>query len=398
MNMGIRVRLSIMMFLEFFVWGAWAVTLGAYLNTIKFTGAQIGLAYSTTAFAAIVSPFFVGMIADRFFPAQIVLAVMHLLGAVLMFAVSRITDPMMFFWMLLLYALCYMPTLALVNAISFHRMDDPGKQFPGVRVLGTLGWIVVGQAIGWLGWDTTVYPIQIAAAGSLAMGLYSLTLPNTPPKGRETKITIGEILGLETLKLMKDRSFAVFVISSLLISIPLAFYYSFTNAFLNEIGWPNPAGRMTFGQMSEVIFMLVMPFFFRKLGIKMMLLVGMLAWTVRYVFFAFGDLSMLGSAMFFAGILLHGICYDFFFVTGQLYVDRKAPVEIRANAQGFIALVTYGAGMVIGNNIAGRIVDMYKTDTGHLWKTIWLYPAAMALVIVVLFALFFSDKADQAKS
>lgn len=398
MNMGIRVRLSIMMFLEFFVWGAWAVTLGAYLNTIKFTGAQIGLAYSTTAFAAIVSPFFVGMIADRFFPAQIVLAVMHLLGAVLMFAVSRITDPMMFFWMLLLYALCYMPTLALVNAISFHRMDDPGKQFPGVRVLGTLGWIVVGQAIGWLGWDTTVYPIQIAAAGSLAMGLYSLTLPNTPPKGRETKITIGEILGLETLKLMKDRSFAVFVISSLLISIPLAFYYSFTNAFLNEIGWPNPAGRMTFGQMSEVIFMLVMPFFFRKLGIKMMLLVGMLAWTVRYVFFAFGDLSMLGSAMFFAGILLHGICYDFFFVTGQLYVDRKAPVEIRANAQGFIALVTYGAGMVIGNNIAGRIVDMYKTDTGHLWKTIWLYPAAMALVIVVLFAIFFNDKADQAKS
>jgi nucleoside transporter len=380
------------------VWGAWAVTLGAYLNTIQFTGAQIGLAYSTTAIAAIVSPFFVGMIADRFFPAQFVLAAMHLLGAVLMFAVSRITDPMMFFWMLLLYALCYMPTLALVNAISFHRMDDPGKQFPAVRVLGTIGWIVVGQAIGRLGWDTTVYPIQIAAAGSLAMGLYSLTLPHTPPKGRETKITIGEILGLETLKLMKDRSFAVFVISSLLISIPLAFYYSFTNAFLNEIGWPNPAGRMTFGQMSEVLFMLVMPFFFRKLGVKMMLLVGMLAWTIRYVFFAFGDLTALGSAMFFAGILLHGICYDFFFVTGQLYVDRKAPVAIRANAQGFIALVTYGAGMVIGNNIAGRIVDMYKTDTGHLWKTIWMYPAAMALVIVVLFALFFNDKADQAKS
>ncbi|HEO72717.1 MAG TPA: MFS transporter [Candidatus Hydrogenedentes bacterium] len=409
MNMTIRIRLSIMMFIEFFVWGAWCVTLGSYLGKgLGFGGVEITNAYSTTAWAAIITPLSVGMVADRFLPAQAVLGVMHLIGAGLMYWLSTITDAGMFFWVLLAYALCYMPTLALVNAIAFKQMTDIEKEFPSIRVLGTLGWIVAGLVISYLlgpafksqlgdnPIDATKYPILMAAIASLAMGVYSFTLPHTPPPARGQKFSVSDALGLKALGLMKDLSFAVFLIGSLLICIPLAFYYAFTNMFLVDVGVQNVAAKMSMGQMSEVVFMLVMPFFFKRLGVKKMLLVRMAAWVVRYAFFAYGGPDMPLVLMLYGGILLHGICYDFFFVTGQIYVDKAAPPEIRANAQGLIAMVTYGAGMVIGNFVAGRVVDKYTLESGaYVWKTIWTIPGVMGLVVVILFALMFREKAAQ---
>ncbi|MBE7560022.1 nucleoside permease [bacterium] len=412
MSLTTRIQLSIMMFLEFFIWGACAVTLATYLGKhLQFSDVAIGGAYSTWNWAAIVSPFFIGMVADRFFPAQVVLGILHLLGAVLMYWASQVSEPGPFFWVLLAYTLTYMPTLALVNAISFHQMTDVAKQFPGIRVMGTIGWIVAGLAISYvvgpifrsrLGAtpvDATRLPLYLSAAASLALGLYSFTLPHTPPKGKGRKVTVSDVLSLRALALMKDLSFSVFVIGSLLICIPLAFYYTFTNPFLNEAGMKDVAGKMTMGQMSEVLFMLVMPFFFVRLGVKRMLLIGMAAWAIRYLCFAFGTAAMPSVLLLYLGIILHGICYDFFFVTGQIYVDKKAPEEVRAAAQGFIALVTYGAGMVIGNFIAGIIVHAHVTRTvvegvetvGHNWQSIWLWPCGMAVLIIIAFALLFHE-------
>ncbi|NIA15323.1 MAG: MFS transporter [Nitrospiraceae bacterium] len=404
MNTRIRIELSVMMFLEFFIWGAWFVTMGTYLGKgLQFADGDIGSAYSTTGWAAILSPFFVGMIADRFFSAQKVLGVAHIIGGVILYYAATVTTPGLFFWVVLAYALCYMPTIALVNAIAFNQMKDAEKELPPIRVLGTIGWIVAGLLItllgilGVKGIEATALPMKMAAGASILMGLYSFFLPKTPPKVGGKKVTIGDVLGLDAFKLMKDRSFAIFVLSSLLVSIPLAFYYSFANLFLNEVGMTGVAAKMSMGQMSEIVFMLVMPFFFARFGVKKMLLLGMLAWVVRYVLFAYGNPGSL-VFMFYGGILLHGICYDFFFVTGQIYVDNEAPKEIRASAQGFLALVTYGVGMVIGNKIAGIVADHYKTldevteAVGHLWTNIWLIPAAMAAIVVVLFALLFTEK------
>ncbi len=395
MSPSVRGRLSLMMFLQFFVWGAWFVTMGTYLlQGLRFTGTQTAQAYSTMPWGAIVAPFLVGMVADRFFAAQRVLAVMHLAGAALLYAVSTVTDPGAFFWVLLLYALCYNPTLALVNAISFHQMTSPQKQFPGIRVFGTIGWIVAGLLVGTMRVEPTATPLRLAALASLALGLFAFFLPHTPPKSLGRKVAVRDVLGLDALGLLRRRSFAIFVIGSLLICVPLAFYYNFTNPFLNERGVVNAAGKQTIGQMSEVLFMLVMPFFFRKLGVKWMLLVGMLAWAVRYLLFAFGNAQEL-IAMYYLGIALHGICYDFFFVTGQIYVDQAAPKAVQASAQGFITLVTYGVGMLIGTWVSGPVVDMYARGAGsavtHDWTAIWLWPGSMALVIVLLFALFFSE-------
>lgn len=391
-----RLRLSAMMFIEFFIWGAWYVTMGTYLNNLGFLGTEIGTAYSSTAWGAIFAPFFIGMIADRFFPAQLVLGVLHILGAVLLYSASLATTPSTFFPILLAYTLSYMPTLALVNAISFHQMRDTQAEFPSIRVLGTIGWIVAGLIVGGLQIEHTATPMKLAAAASLLMGLYSFTLPHTPPGGKGKRVTIREILNLDALALMKNRSFAIFVISSLLLCIPLTFYYNFTNMFLNEIGVEYAASKMTLGQMSEIFFLLVMPFFFRLLGVKYMLLVGMVSWTLRYVFFSFGNADNL-MLLLYLGILLHGVCFDFFFVTGQIYVDKVAPETIKASAQGFIALVTYGAGMLIGSFLSGAIVGAYAIldesgkAVGHAWHTIWLIPAGMALLILVLFALLFKE-------
>lgn len=405
MNQSVRIRLSIMMFFQFFVWGCWNVTMGTYLFNIGFDGVAVGDAYSTTSWGAIVAPIFVGMLADRFFSSQKVMAILHLLGAGLLWYLSTITQPGVFFWVLLMYAICYMPTLALANAVAFHQMTEPGKQFPGIRVMGTLGWIVQGLIIGIVfpkltgaSIEDTNMPIIMAAIVSLVLGIYSFSLPDTPPGNAGRKPSLSEVLGLDTIAMMKDRSFAIFILGSLLISIPLAFYYNFANAFLNESGMENAAAKMSLGQISEAGFLVLIPFFFVRLGVKKMLLIGMAAWILRYLLFAFGNNDAL-VFMYYSGIVLHGVCYDFFFVTGQIYVDNTAERKQRASAQGFIHVVTYGVGMLIGATLSGRIVDAYAypdgTQTLHDWGAIWLIPAAMSAVVLVLFALLFKNPASR---
>jgi nucleoside transporter len=401
MTGSVRVKLSVLMFLQYFVWGAWYVTMGTWLGeTLHFSGEQIGLAAGTTALAAMISPFFVGMVADRFLATERILAALHVLGGIVLFFASMQTTFGGFYGVILAYTLCYMPTLALSNSLSFRQMADPGREFPPIRVLGTIGWIVAGIAIGTLELEATSRPLQIAGGGSIVLGLFCLALPHTPPLGDRGPANAGHyirsILGLDALKLLGERSFAVFVLGSFLVCIPLQFYYAFANLFLNELNVANAATKMTLGQMSEIFFMLVMPWFFRRLGVKWMLLVGMAAWTTRYVMFAYGNNAEL-VWMLYAGILLHGICYDFFFVTGQIYVDTKAPPDLRAAAQGFIAFVTLGVGMFIGSWASGRVVDAFRLPGGgHDWQGIWLVPAAGAATVLVLFALFFrSSEADR---
>jgi len=394
-----------MMFFQLFIWGCWFVTMGPYLNEIGFDGIQIGAAYSTTGWAAMISPFFVGMIADRFFSTEKVLGVLHLVGGLLLFYLTTVTDPQLFFWVLLSYTICYMPTLALVNSISFDQMTDPSKEFPGIRVLGTIGWIAAGLLVGliipeWITGESireTSMPFKIAGWVSLLMGVYCFFLPHSPPKSLGKRISVGDVLGFKAIGLMKQPSFAVFVVCSFLICIPLSFYFQSANLFLVELDVENSAAKMTLGQVSEIFFMLLMPFFFIRLGVKWMLVVGMLFWMVRYLLFAFGDAGSL-IYMLYLGILFHGICYDFFFVAGQIYVDRKAPREIRANAQGFIAFVTLGAGMVIGNYINGWVTKHFSITLpggeifGHHWRQIWLIPAIMSGIVAVCFVLLFKDK------
>ena len=391
MNSSIRIRLMIMMFLEFFVWGCWYATMGTYLSKIGFSGLEVGAAFSTVSWGAILSPFIIGMIADRFFSAEKVKAAMHLAGAGVLWYLSTVLDPTAFFWTILVYTIMYMPTIALANTISFHQMEKPEKEFPVIRVLGTIGWIVAGLILGFMKLEDSHVQFQLAAGMSLVLGLYCFSLPNTPPKDKGHKPTVSDILGLDALSLFKSRSFSIFIICSLLISIPLSFYYAWANPFLNEIGMENAAGKMTLGQMSEIVFMLLLPFFFTRLGVKKMLLIGMLAWVLRYVLFAYGNNEEL-VWMLYIGIILHGICYDFFFVTGQIYVDNTAPKAIQASAQGLITIITYGIGMLIGSLASGWVVNQYTmSDNKHIWETIWLIPAGMAVVAALAFMILFRD-------
>jgi len=387
---AVRAKLSIMMFLQYFIWGAWYVTVGTWMGTtLQFDGTQIGQVYGTTALAAMISPFFVGMIADRFFATEKVLAVLHLAGGIAMYFASLQTSFGAFYPLLLVHTLCYMPTLALTNAISFHNMADPAREFPRVRVLGTIGWIVVGFILGRLRIEPTAVPLQIAAGASVLMALYCLFLPHTPPKARGQRVTARDVLGLDALALLGDRSFAIFILGSFLLCIPLQFYYAFTNLFLNEVGMSEPAAKMTLGQVSEIGFMLIMPVMLVRLGIKNVMMIGMAAWSVRYLLFGFGDAGTL-IWMLYLGIILHGICYDFFFVTGQIYVDQKADLRIRGAAQGFIAFVTLGVGMYIGAWASGAVVDVYTLPDGTRdWDTIWMVPAVGAAIVLLLFAVFF---------
>ena len=395
MNLNIRIKLSFMMFLEFFIWGSWFVTLGTFLLTnLKTSATQVGVAYITQSIGAIVAPFIIGLIADKFFSAQKILGYLHIAGAIILWMLSTLTDFNQFYPYVLIYMILFMPTLALVNSVSFKQMDNPSIQFPKIRVLGTIGWILAGLTIGWLNWEQAGkldLTFKMAAVASLILGVFSFTLPATPPVKKGERTTINDILGLDALRLLKNRSYLMFFLSSVAICVPLAFYYNFTNPFLNEVGMKAAAGVQSLGQVSETLFMLLMPLFFIRLGVKKMLAIGMFAWVLRYVFFAFGNAE--GNYwMLISGIVLHGICYDFFFVTGQIYTDKLAGEKFKSSAQGMITLATYGVGMLIGSLISGPIVDNYATSTGHNWGAIWLIPAGIALVVLLLFLLLFKDK------
>ena len=409
MNKTIYAKLSFMMFLEFFIWGGWFVNMGTILgNNLSATGAESGMAYSTQSWGAIIAPFIIGLIADRFFNAERILGVLHLMGAVLMYQMYQAEDFATFYPYVLGYMIAYMPTLALVNSVSFNQLKDPTKQFSYFRVWGTVGWIVAGVLISIFAWDLKESAEQgllrntflMTAIASAVLGVFSFLLPKTPPKGKEEKIGISDILGLEALKLLKDRNFLVFFLSSILISIPLAFYYQNANPFLSEINTKinlfgkdiGPAGIMTVGQISEVLFMLLLPVFFKKYGFKKTILIGMLAWAIRYALFAYGNSGEL-LFMLLIGIALHGICYDFFFVSGQIYTDSKACGKIKSAAQGLITLANYGVGMLIGFWVAGKITDKYLiSDGAHNWEDIWLFPALFAVGVFVLFAIFFKNE------
>lgn len=391
-----------MMFLQFFIWGGWFVTLGTFLDkNLSASGPEIGSVFSTQSWGAIIAPFIIGLIADRYFNAEKILGLLHIIGAILMYQMYGATDISVFYPYVFVYMVLYMPTLALVNSVSFNQMEDPEKDFSNIRIWGTIGWILAGVLISYFfHWDSQEASSNgalkntflMSAVASLLLGVFSFVLPKTPPKNKSTeKIKISEILGLDALKLLKDRNFLIFFISSILICIPLAFYYQNANLFLSKIGMDNPTGKMTIGQVSEVLFLLAIPVFFKKFGFKKTILVGMLAWTARYVLFAFGNAGEL-SFMLILGIALHGICYDFFFVSGQIYTNSKAGEKFKSSAQGLITLATYGVGMLIGFIVAGQITEAYKVNGIEDWKMIWVIPAGIAFVVFLLFSVLFNDK------
>ena len=418
MNSSLTVRFCILMFFQFFIWGVWYVPMWSYLGTLDVASNLRGTAYAATGVAAMISPFIVGMIADRFFATQKVFGFLHLLGGVFLYLAGDATNWSEFYPFLLLHLICYMPTLALSNSLCFQNMEDPQRQFPPIRTLGTIGWIASGILVGssfyfenefrsiwpaflggsvppaeWISISMTSQPFMIGAVVSILLGLYSFSLPNTPPKMKGKKVTPAEVLGLKALALMKDKSFAIFIVCSFLLCIPLSFYFQSANGFLKEMGVANSEGVMTLGQVSEIFFLLLVPWFFRKLGVKNMLLIGMGFWILRYVFFAQADAQT--HMLLYLGVLFHGICYDFFFVTGQLYVDKVAPDDIRSSAQGFIAFVTLGAGMFVGGILNGWWNNRHTINGNIDWQSVWYFPAALAAVVLLIFLVTFRQPNQQ---
>lgn len=397
MPLSKRISLSFMMFLNYVIWGAWYVTIGTYLTaTLKFTGTQAGAVFGTSALASMISPFIVGLIADRYFASEKVLAVLHLIGAVLLYLVTQQTSFGAVYAIMFAYCLCYFPTVSLTNSLTLQNIRDPGRDFPLIRVFATLGWIFIGVIIGKLGVEASHVQFLIAAGASVLMALFSLTLPHTPPPNKGQAVTVRGILGLDALVILKDPSFLVFVVASILACIPLTFYFSFTNAYLNAVGVANAAGKMALGQASEVVMMLLMPFIFRKVSVKGILLLGLVSWSLRYALLAYGNVDS-GMWMFYAAILLHGICYDFFFMTGQLYTDMQAPQNLRSAAQGLIIFLTYGIGMFAGALLSGSAVDHFTTIVNGAevrdWQSFWLTSSAGAFVILLLLLIFFKNNA-----
>ena len=382
------------MLLEYFIWGSWYVTMGTYMSVfLGSSGIQIGAAYSALAIATMISPFFVGMVADRFFSAQRIMGVLHLVGALLLYFATQIEDDTAFYWIILFYSLLYMPTIALSNSIAFHQMSDPGKQFPWVRVFGTVGWIAAGLMIAVLQIEKSPFPFHMAAISSLILGIYSFFLPNTPPKGKNLDTTAASAIGTEAFVLFRDKPYIVFFVAAVLVCIPLSFYYGLANLFLNQAGMENAAGKMTMGQVSEALFILAIPFLFNSIGVRKMIIIGMIAWILRYICFAYGNTDS-NLWMLYAGIILHGICYDFFFVTGYMYTEKKAGPKIKNAAQGLFTFATYGLGMFIGTWFFGFVADYYTVGTEYNWRSIWYVPASIAFFVLVYFLFFFHEKKE----
>jgi nucleoside transporter len=390
MKLNLRIQLSFMMFLQFFVWGAWYGQMSKYLFTnLNASGSQVGNAYSAFSIAMMVAPFFIGMIADRYFAAQKVLAVLNIIGAAILFFLIQEKDADNFFWWILAYCLTFAPTISLTSSISMTHMADPAKEFPMIRVFGTIAWFVVTNIVGFwkVGDQSTIFYISMIS--SLVLGAYAFTLPNTPPKATD-KPTFMNIIGADAFVMFKDRSFLIFFISSILICIPLSFYYAMANPSLTDSGMTNVESKMSLGLLSEFLFMLAIPFAIQRFGVKWILIVGLIGWIVRFYLFSNGN-SGSGIWMLYMAILLHGLCFDFFFVTGQIYTDAKAGPKIKNQAQGLISLATYGIGMFIGSILAGKVTEMYTINKIKDWASIWMVPAGIAAVVLVLFVLLFKD-------
>lgn len=393
MKPKMTATLSVMMFLQYYIWGSWYVTMGTFMTEfLGSNGIQIGAAYSALAIATMISPFFIGMVADRFFAAQKVMGVLHIAGGLLLFLASKITTNAAFYWVILAYSLVYMPTIGLSNSVAFRQMSDPGKQFPLVRVFGTVGWVISGFMIALLGIEKTPNTFYMAALVSAALGLISFVLPDTPPQAK-TPSSAKAILGIDALALFKERSYLIFFISAIFVCIPLSFYFGFANLYLNQSGMENAAGKMVMGQISEALFILAIPFLFNRIGVKNMLLIGMSAWILRYLCFAFGNMDS-AIWMLYAGIILHGVCYDFFFVTGYMYTEKKSNERIKNSAQGLFTFVTYGLGMFIGTWFSGFVTNHYTVGGAYQWKSIWFIPAYIAVAVLICFIFFFREKRE----
>lgn len=396
----LRFQLSLMMFMQFFVWGAWYGQMSKYMtDQLGATGDQVGSAYAAFSIAMIIAPFFVGMLADRYFQAQKVLGVLNILGAAILYVLTTITSADTFYWVMLLYCLTFAPTIALTASISMRNMSNPEKEFPAIRVFGTIAWIAVVNLVGFMGVGDKVTIFQISMISAAVLGVLSFMLPATPPTATGPS-SFAQIIGKDAFVLFKDRSFLIFFFSSVLICIPLSFYYTWANPSLTDgfkAAFPSAdpstfriENMMSLGQVSEVLFMLLLPLAYSKLGVKNILIIGLVAWIIRFAFFGYGD-AALSQWMLYAAILLHGVCYDFFFVSGMIYTDAKAGDKIKSQAQGLISLATYGLGMFIGSIVAGKVKDTYTTDNVTNWLNVWLVPAGIAAVILVLFLLFFKD-------
>jgi nucleoside transporter len=395
----LKTRLSVMMFVQYVIWGAWYVTINTYLtSTLKFSGTEAGAVFGTTAIASLVAPFIVGLLADRWFATERLMATLYLLCAAFLLLATQVTTFVPMFTVMLAVCLCYFPTIALTNAITMQQVSDPGSDFPRIRMLGTIGWIAIGLVVGGMGIEASATPFVLGAGACVVMAAYSLlALPHTPPKAAGQKVTVRSVLGLDALAMLKDPSYLVFVIASVAACIPLTFYYSFTNTYLNDVGVTNAAGKMTLGQISEIGMMLAMPFVFRVASVRAILLVGLLSWAVRYVLLAYGNPGP-SIWMFYLAIILHGVCFDFFFVTGQLYTDQQAPPHLRSTAQGFITAMTYGFGMFIGSFLSGYVLDYFSTTgaSGVVtrdWTSFWLTSASMSFAIMLLVFFFFRTSA-----